>query len=238
MPPNPPGPDRPEAPATRQWQAAADDDPRVKVVRDYADATRRTIDQLMTTTAPEDAVAEAVALLERANTLLAGQPHGRRYEGVAESSMAPAALDPAEERKPFLDFSPVVGQSNPLAPPMQPEMGDGEIRATVTYGAAYEGPPGCVHGGHIAAGFDEVLGFAQTFSGRAGMTGHLQVWYRKPTPLGRPLLYRGWLEDVSGRKIRTRGTLHAGDVLTAEAEGLFIAVEAEVFLRLMRSRPV
>ncbi len=229
-------PDQPEVPLTRQWQAASDDDPRVRIVREYADATRRTIDQLMTTTAPVDAVAEAVALLDRASTLLAGQPHGRRYEGVAESSMAPAAVDPAEERKPFLDYSPVVGHSNPLAPPLQPEVGDGEIRARVVYGAAYEGPPGCVHGGHIAAGFDEVLGFAQAFSGRPGMTGHLQVWYRKPTPLRRTLVYTGWVVDVAGRKIRTRGTLHAGDVLTAEAEGLFVSVAPEVFLRLMRDR--
>ena len=38
-------------------------------------------------------------------------------------------------------------------------------------GPAYEGPPGCVHGGFIAAAFDEVLGSTQSLSGSPGMTG-------------------------------------------------------------------
>jgi acyl-coenzyme A thioesterase PaaI-like protein len=222
-----------------QWLTAADDDPRTGLVRAYADATRRTIDHLMTTAAPDEAVAEAVELLTRANTLLAAQPHGRPYQGVAESSMAPAAMATVggEVRKPFLDYSPVAGLANPIAPPLHPERGDDVIRARVVYGAAYEGPPGCVHGGHIAAGFDEVLGFAQTLTGRGGMTGRLEIWYRKPTPLHRELVYTGWVADVDGRKIRTRGALHAGEVLTAEAEGVFIQVAPEVFERLMRARP-
>jgi acyl-coenzyme A thioesterase PaaI-like protein len=222
--------------SSRQWLAAADDDPRAVLLRAYADATRLTIEQLMTTAAPDDAVARAVELLEEANALLAEQPHGRPYQGVAESSMAPAAFGD-DARKPFLDYSPVVGLANPLAPPLHPERGEDEISARVVYGAAYEGPPGCVHGGHIAAGFDEVLGFTQTLTGRAGMTGRLQIWYRKPTPLHREVRYTGWVESVDGRKILTRGTLHAGKLLTAEAEGLFIAVDPSLFQRLVRDRP-
>jgi hypothetical protein len=223
---------------SRQWLAAAADDPRTVLIRTYADATRRTIDQLMTTTASEAAVAEAVELLARANGLLAGQPHGRPYQGVAESSMGPAAMAEGGEDvlRPFLDYSPVVGLANPIAPPLHPERGDDVVSARVVYGAAYEGPPGCVHGGHVAAGFDEVLGFAQTLTGKGGMTGRLEIWYRKPTPLHRELVYTGWVEEVDGRKIRTRGALHAGEVLTAEAEGLFISVAPEVFERLMRAR--
>ena len=33
---------------------------------------------------------------------------------------------------------------------------------TPRFGAAYEGPPGSVHGGIIAAAFDEVLGMTQS----------------------------------------------------------------------------
>ena len=51
---------------------------------------------------------------------------------------------------------------------------------TATFGAAYEGPPGCVHGGFVAAAFDEVLGSTQSLSGEPGMTGRLTVNYRSP----------------------------------------------------------
>ena len=36
---------------------------------------------------------------------------------------------------------------------------DEHVVGHVVFGDAYEGPPGCVHGGFIAAAFDEVLGF-------------------------------------------------------------------------------
>jgi acyl-coenzyme A thioesterase PaaI-like protein len=212
----------------------ASDDPRRSLLATYADATRRTIDQLMTTTASSAAIARAVELLEQANVLLAGEPHGRPYEGVAESSMAVA--DESQHR-PFFDYSPVVGECNPLAAPLQIRMGDDKVEAVGVFGAAYEGPPGCVHGGYIAAAFDELLGFVQTLGGRPGMTGRLQVRYRQPTPLHRQLHLTGWVERVDGRKTFTKGTLHAGDTLTAESEGLFIAVDFDVFRRLMQDRP-
>jgi hypothetical protein len=43
----------------------------------------------------------------------------------------------------------------------------------VTFGSAYEGPPGCVHGGYVAAAFDEMLGFVQSLGGNPGMTARL-----------------------------------------------------------------
>jgi acyl-coenzyme A thioesterase PaaI-like protein len=91
------------------------------------------------------------------------------------------------------------------------------------YQRQYEGPPSCLHGGLIAAGFDEVLGFAQSLSGQPGMTGKLEVRYRSPTPLFEEVTYEGWLVKVDGRKIFTEGTLKAGDRLCAEASGLFIS---------------
>jgi acyl-coenzyme A thioesterase PaaI-like protein len=95
-----------------------------------------------------------------------------------------------------------------------------------------------VHCGFIAAGFDEVLGFAQSLSGQPGMTGRLTVSYRSPTPLRRPLRFTGRVDRVEGRKIFTTAELRVveDDRLCAEAEGLFISVPSEVFQRLMSSR--
>jgi acyl-coenzyme A thioesterase PaaI-like protein len=141
----------------------------------------------------------------------------------------------------FLDRSPVIGAANPLAVPMRVTAivdGDGvpHVTGEATFGAAYEGPPGCVHGGVIAAYFDEVLGVAQSMTGNPGMTVNLSVDYVSPTPLGRELTFRGTVTGVEGRKIRTSGTLHHGEVLCARATGLFVSMRPEVFERLLRMR--
>jgi acyl-coenzyme A thioesterase PaaI-like protein len=120
------------------------------------------------------------------------------------------------------------------------ETGEGEhgdsVVATGTFGAAYEGPPGCVHGGFVAAAFDEVLGATQSMSGFPGMTAHLEVDYRSPTPLHTELRFEGVIERIDGRKIHTRATLYAGDRLCAESYGLFISMNPEKFATLMAER--
>jgi len=108
----------------------------------------------------------------------------------------------------------------------------------VCFGSAYEGAPGCVHGGWVAAAFDEALGFAQSLSAHPGMTGTLTVRYRKPTPLHSELRMECWVDRVEGRKVFATGTLHAGDVLTAESEGIFISIDPSRFLALLRDRAV
>ena len=65
------------------------------------------------------------------------------------------------------------------------------------------------------------------------MTGRLIVHYRSPTPLDRELRFEAWVERVDGRKIITRGELFAGDLLCAEAEGLFVSVDRERFRALL-----
>jgi acyl-coenzyme A thioesterase PaaI-like protein len=86
-----------------------------------------------------------------------------------------------------------------------------------------------VHGGFLAAAFDEVLGMAQSLTGNPGMTGTLTIRYRRPTPLLTELVFEAYVDRVEGRKIFTHGTLSANGQLTAEAEGLFIAVGQERF---------
>lgn len=141
----------------------------------------------------------------------------------------------------FLDRSPFMGLMNPLAPPMtawleKKDTEHGEICGRVVFSEPYEGPPGHVHGGYIAAVFDEVLGQAQSLSGRPGMTGRLSVSYRSPTPLFSDLRLRGWIEKIEGRKIFTHGTLHHGDTLCAEADGLFISMPSEYAHLLRKGR--
>jgi hypothetical protein len=66
------------------------------------------------------------------------------------------------------------------------------------------------------------------------MTGRLIVHYRRPTPLHTELTFEGLVRRTAGRKIFTEGSLHAGDVLCAESEGLFISVPSDRMTRLAK----
>ena len=106
------------------------------------------------------------------------------------------------------------------------------VTGTVTFGPQYEGAPTCVHGGFIAAYFDEVLGVAQSTTGNPGMTVNLTVDYRSPTPINKPLVFNGWVERIERRKIFTVGTLHHGETLCAEAHAIFVSMSPELMARI------
>lgn len=135
----------------------------------------------------------------------------------------------------FFPYSPIIGAKNPVAPPVSMRrvpVGDLiEIHGAVTMRAAYNGPPGSVHGGVIAAVFDELLGTVAVSNDAAGFTGTLTVIYRSPTPILEPLTMRAWLDRREGRKAFAKGELHHGDVLCAEAEGIFIGFDRAEFAR-------
>jgi len=48
---------------------------------------------------------------------------------------------------------------------------------------------------------------------------------------------RGWIDRRDGRKTFTRGTMHHGDVLCAEASGVFIVPGARALERMTGGRP-
>lgn len=135
----------------------------------------------------------------------------------------------AEDVRDFLEFSPLTGHANPIAPPLELWTENGQALGRVTFGRGFEGAPGVAHGGFVAAVFDELLGFAQGFSGKPGMTGTLTITYRAPTPLLTELRLEGRFDGVEGRKIRTSGQIYAGATLLAEAQGLFISLTEEQY---------
>lgn len=202
-----------------------------KEKRRLAAAMRTVISRLVEIEAPEGELATAADALERYAERLAGHPRPNRYEGWSETS---ASGDVAS----FFDYSPLIGLSNPLSPPIElhPDEDGRTVHGRAVFGSAYEGPPGCVHGGYIAAAFDELLGFANSLSGTPGMTGTLTVRYRRPTPLHTELRFEGRYERSEGRKIFTTGQLYSGESLCAEADGLFIAVDFERFRTLFEER--
>lgn len=199
---------------------------------DLAEEVRAMIREILTTQATPDEVRRAHELVREGVAALAAGAHGVA-DGVGEAALI-------ERGRNFLARSPVMGSINPLAMPLAiTVIGEGAsaaVEGRVTFSNAYEGAPGCVHGGFVASTFDEVLGVAQSASGNPGMTVNLTVDYRSPTPIKRELVFRGWCEKVEGRKIFTRGTVHAGDTLCAEATGLFVSMRPELFERLLAMR--
>jgi acyl-coenzyme A thioesterase PaaI-like protein len=215
-----------------RWQEppVSEMDTRRVEMRRLADSMRIIIERLVATAAPTEAIIEAADQLARVALTFDHLREGTRYEGFAEA--ANAGGDPHAS----FEHSPFIGRANPLAPPIYLQEIEGKVHGRVVFGSAYEGPPGCVHGGYVAGAFDEVLGATQSLSGAPGMTGTLTIVYRSPTPLHTELRFIGELLRVEGRKIFTRGELYAGERLCAEAEGLFISVGVEKFAELKAHR--
>jgi acyl-coenzyme A thioesterase PaaI-like protein len=198
--------------------------------RRLAAAMRLVIERLVPSNAPTDELRLAAEGLERYAEAL--QAHPRLIKVMGHSESANAGNVGA-----FFDQSPLIGLANPLAPPITiAKSGDRSAVATVCFGSAYEGPPGSVHGGFVAAAFDEVLGFVQSLSGNPGMTGTLTIRYRKPTPLHQELRFEGEWVRSEGRKTFCEGRVMADGILTAEAEGIFVSVPRERMEALMKKR--
>ena len=207
---------------------------RLEEIRDVADAVRSLIHRMVATAAPADVFADIADELRAVAARLEDHPRQHLFSGPNESALGDAA-EMAGDYEGAFDLSPLMGRANPLAPPLRLEVTDDRIVGTATFDSAYEGPPGCVHGGLVAAAFDEVLGLAQMHAGQPGMTARLVVNYRSPTPLHQELRLEGRVTRVEGRKTFCTGEIHVGDRLCAEAEALFVALDPARFAAMLEA---
>ena len=212
------------------WEGAKDEPVKWTEKRRLAFAMRLVIERLVTSNAPEDELRRAADGLERYAEQLRNHPKLRYVHGFGESATA-------GDVGAFFDQSPMIGLANPLAPPIRlSQTGPKTALGLVPFGSAYEGPPGSVHGGFVAAAFDEVLGYVQSLGERPGMTGTLTVRYRSPTPLHTELRFEAELVGMEGRKIFTKAHVVGEGRVCAEAEGIFISVARERFAELEAKR--
>ncbi len=98
------------------------------------------------------------------------------------------------------------------------------VRCETTLAPAYQGAPTVVHGGIQAVLLDETCCAAAYFT-RGGfvVTGALDLRYRRPCPIGRPLVVTARIITDEGRFLRIRGEIQeAGmtEILTV-GEGKF-----------------
>jgi acyl-coenzyme A thioesterase PaaI-like protein len=213
----------------RMRQAAKHAEGPWRAKRVLADALRELLAQLPSTGAPAEQLEALVPLIRDA-------AHRFAAAGRAPAASQPASLYAGMEN--FQDTGPIVGLSNPIAPPLEFTLDPaaGVARGTGRFGTAYEGAPGLLHGGILAAAFDELLGVATVFSGGPGMTRELRVRYLRPTPIGVELSFTARLEHAEGRRLFVSAEVEAGGVRTAEASGIFTAVGGEKFEAFARAR--
>jgi len=202
----------------------------------------------------DDALERLADAIRRITSISIGRPIPDReidaatgvLEGVASRLESAAPLEKRPRRQPtpttdprqLFPTSPIIGRSNPLAPPARfwaapGEDGTPELRGSVTFGYQYEGPPTCVHGGVIAELFDEMLGSANIIANHPAMTGTLTIRYRRVTPLHVPLDLAARCTGTERRKVFTWGGLYLNGELTAEAEGIFIATHPGLMLDIV-----
>ena len=127
----------------------------------------------------------------------------------------------------------VCGVSNPIGLNLSFYLtGPGEVTAEYTVPYDYEGYPGVVHGGIVAAMLDEVCGRAHMSGNppRFMYTARLEVRYRKNVPIGQPLRVVGRVEKSKNRSATSKAVIYGPDgTALAEAEALLIDLPQEVF---------
>lgn len=191
---------------------AVDADEMRSVYEPLTEAVRRLVDVTIRSGAPAGVVAEATAQIDRVTMKLSSSLIGNSF-GVQQST----------DGAPMSWGNVVIGVRNPVAPPLVIHYDDDRrVWTEFALGAAYEGPPGHVHGGICALILDHVLGATAHLPGNPAYTGTLTLRYLHPTPLGRPLRAEARIDRVDGVKTFVVGHLADDEGVTVQAEGVFI----------------
>ena len=204
-----------------------------KAKRRLANEVRELIESLVTCTSDADTLnAVADQVKQQSEELKKGPRHFGRtayYEAAPDKYRTFASLG--------YELNPLDGESNPIAAPLKLWIEGDTAYGKANLGWQYEGPPNSVHGGFVAAIFDQFLGVGQKITGQPGVTGTLSIRYIKPTPLYTDLKLKGWVKSVNGRKNVLVGEMWAGDVLTATCEGLFIHIDLDAYHKMKSAKP-
>jgi acyl-coenzyme A thioesterase PaaI-like protein len=107
------------------------------------------------------------------------------------------------------------------------ETAPGEVAVEYTVPEQFQGYPGVVHGGVVAAMLDEVIGRTHMggFPPRFMFTARLDIRYRKNVPVGKPLRIIGHAINSRERSATAIGQIFSTEgELLAEAEGILVNV--------------
>ena len=207
------------------WMSEIDDHSNALLETINEDAGQL-IHHLRSSHAPDEVLEEATAhIREAVEALRPWLQKGEGWSAISLASNTSKLVWSEDDLTAVMPYSPVTGKRNPIAPPIRMWKQGSEVCGEVTFSPTYAGPPDSVHGGIIAAVFDEVLSMANVITGKAGFTGTLTIKYHRKTPLNTPIELWGVNVRQDGRKQISRGEMRVNGEVTASAEGLFICSE-------------
>jgi acyl-coenzyme A thioesterase PaaI-like protein len=108
--------------------------------------------------------------------------------------------------------------------------------ATFSFREEHQAAPGLVHGGLVGAALDEACGLLATWHRFPSVTARFAIRFLKPVHINRPLAISAQLRNERGRRLEIHGELRDGDELVAAADGSFVHVPLEHFLRTPEGR--
>lgn len=124
------------------FEGSSDDAELDRVEATYAplaEAVRDLIDATIQTRADEEGILQARAVIEAVT------------QSLRREQSRPCEVSYRGDARPIPLANAVIGQCNPIVPPVvvhhDPDAADGRCWPEFVLGAAYEGPPGLVHGG-------------------------------------------------------------------------------------------
>jgi|JI10StandDraft_1071094.scaffolds.fasta_scaffold1117217_1 acyl-coenzyme A thioesterase PaaI-like protein len=124
----------------------------------------------------------------------------------------------------ILDYEIFTGRSTPISPPMDVWLDGDRVRGKANLGLTFQGPPGRVHGGVLAAMLDVLLAKTQDLSGTMGVTGTLNIRFIRATPLKTDIDMEARILRIEGRKLYCEGRFFVNGEATVHAEGIWIAM--------------
>ncbi len=132
----------------------------------------------------------------------------------------------------------VCGIDNPFGLKMQFNSdGDGQVSSRIIFPAMYQGYPGIVHGGILAAVLDETAGRATMKHKRPDLnlvTGKMTIRYRKPVKVEEEVSIEGKVLNRTGRVFICSSSISSlsGELL-AEAEVTLVEPGSELLASIM-----
>jgi acyl-coenzyme A thioesterase PaaI-like protein len=194
---------------------------------DATNALRELVHSFVSADADDATLERTAAIVRAAVAELAHVPQAERTVPSFAAGAGPHAagefgVDPLADRA-------VAGSANPTAVHLETRRDGDDAVADVGFGPAFLGAPGRVHGGMVAAVFDDITGFVLTHVREPGFTGRLEVSYRAPVPIETPIEFRARMRGRVGRKLTVDAEARRDGRVLATAEALFILVDADHF---------
>ena len=111
-------------------------------------------------------------------------------------------------------------------------------RGSFVLGPDYAGGGGFAHGGIIAVVLDEAMGKLSRLADESAVTAEMNIEYKRPVPIDKPIVVEGWQEEATGRnRFRVAEIRDLQGNLLARGKGRFVIVKQAHFTEAQSAQP-